>query len=178
MSTHHHPTMFLPACTVIQADGEPPLTPIPEVSSMLEAPSAVGGSNAFLQCSLWTTLSTDGGPQSILHRSPPGVDPGAVICPTAPSTHVSCVHQPSDSGAVPDSRCAAHVLSHSACASSAHDYPPWDSHEHNGFRPLHTYNQLIEAHDNLPYAFGASWMFWHKNLQDLNFLVDPCTGTV
>ena len=39
MSMPHCPSTFLPSCTVVQADGGPPLTPVPEVSSVLEAPS-------------------------------------------------------------------------------------------------------------------------------------------
>jgi hypothetical protein len=37
---------------------------------------------------------------------------------------------------------------------------------------------LLEARDSQPYAFGASWTFWHENPQHPNFRVDPRTGTV
>ena len=51
---------FLLSCTVVQADGEPPLTPIPEVSSMLETTSTISGGDASLQHSFWTMPSADG----------------------------------------------------------------------------------------------------------------------
>ena len=38
MSMPHHPSTFLLHCTVVQADGHPPLTPVPEVSSVSEVP--------------------------------------------------------------------------------------------------------------------------------------------
>ena len=55
-----------------------------------------------------------------------------------------------------DSGFDACACSHSACASSAHDDPPWDSHDCDGFWSLRTYNQLVEAHDSQFYAF---WCF-------------------
>ena len=167
MSTHHCPATFLLAHTVVQADGAPPLTPVPEVSSMLEAPSTVGDTDASLRQSFWTMPSAADGPWSILHCSLPGVNSSTVL--GAPA-HASSVHHCSDSDAMPNSGCDAHTCSHSAHVSSAHNDPPWDSHEHDGFWSSQTYNQLVEARNHQPYAFGTSWMFWHESPQDPNFL--------
>ena len=78
MSTHHHPSTFLLSHTVVQADGAPPLTLVPEVSSMLEAPSTAQDTDVTPQPSFWTMPSADDVPQSILHCSLPGVPSGDV----------------------------------------------------------------------------------------------------
>ena len=123
---------------------------------MLEAPSTVRDTDAFLQHSFWKMPSAADGPQSILHHSPPGVTSNTALGATA---HAPSVHQRSDSDAMTNSGCDAHTRSHSACVSSACNDPPWDSHERDGFRSSQTYNQLVEARDHQPYAFGASWTF-------------------
>lgn len=100
MPSHHHPTTSLPAHTVVQTDGDPPLTPISEVSSGLEMASAHDG------------------PRTILHHHPPIVSP-ADADPYTPSVHQhsGCVTMaPSGSDACD-------------CASSSRDDPPWDSRE-------------------------------------------------
>ena len=170
MSTPHRPSTFLPSRTVVQVDGGPPLTPVPEISSASEAPSPARDPDVSLRPSSWTLPCAGDVPRSILRRSPAGIPPADVHGnPTPPSG----VNRRSDSPAVSPSDQDVR-----ARASSTRRDPPWDSHDRDGFRSSHTYDQLVEARDRRPYAFGASWTFWHENPQDPNFRVDPRTGTV
>ena len=175
---HAHPAMFLLARMVVHTDEEPLLSPIPEVSSVLEPTLADSGGDASAQCSSRHPPSAVGGPCTILHWSLPVVGPGPVDCPAAADISNHGVHWCPDGSIPTDPQYDSSARSHSLRDSAARADPPWDSHGRDGFRTSQSYNQLVAARDGRPYAFGASWMFWHENPQDLDFRVDPHTGTV
>ena len=154
ISHHTRPATFLPACTVVHTDEEPPLTPILEVSSMLESTSAVSGGDASARCSSRSAPSAAGGLHDILRQSLPVAGPSPVDRPTAADISNPGVHWHPD-GVMADSTCDSHARSHSPRDSAARADLPWDSHGHVGFRTSQSYNQLVAARER-----GSPICFW------------------